>query len=62
MKKTIYIISLIALCLTFSGCKKLVKSVGKETGQDVLAKTSKDALGQRKSYGDTMNKSITFAT
>lgn len=44
MKKTIYIISLIALCLTFSGCKKLVKSVGKETGQDVLAKTSKDAL------------------
>lgn len=44
MRKFISILLIVMVCLSSVGCKKLVKNFGKETSQDLLTTTSREAL------------------
>lgn len=43
MRKTVYLL-IVMICLTLTGCKKLVKRFGKEASQDITTKVSKESL------------------
>lgn len=60
MRKFISILLIVMVCLSSVGCKKLVKNFGKETSQDLLTTTSREALEDlaKKSAKETGSKYV----